>query len=107
MREIPEYVLVPARVAMPVPALVRATVALPSLSVPVKLVVVLLPPVVSVIEPAAVLVTVPAPASDPIVSEKPARSTVAPDATVTALLGPMPLAIASLTVPLLTAVAPV
>ena len=49
----------------------------------------------------------PAPATDPIVSLKPSRSKVAPEATVSALLAPIALVTPSLSVPALTVVAPV
>ena len=92
---------------MPVPALVRASVPLPSAATPEKAVEVLLPPEVSVTAPAALLVTLPAPASEPIVSLKPFRSNVAPPATVSALLAPTALAMPSLRVPALIVVTPV
>ena len=53
------------------------------------------------------LVTVPAPASEPTVSSNPLRSSSAPAATVVALLGPIASVMPSLTVPALTVVAPV
>ena len=81
---------------------------LPSLSVPEKVVVVLLLPVVSVTDPATVLVTKPDPpaASRSSRRSRPGRTCLL-EATVTALLAPMPLAIPSLSVPLLIVVAPV
>ncbi len=63
-------------------------------------------PVLSVTPPAALSVTVPAPASDPIVSLKPARLKNAPPATVTALFWPTALAMPSCSVPALIVVAP-
>ena len=65
------------------------------------------PPVVRVTAPATELVTLPAPASEPRVSLNPARSNVAPAATVSALLEPTALATPSFNVPTLTVVAPV
>ena len=65
------------------------------------------PPAVRVTEPPAPVVTVPAPASEPMVSLKPLRSNVAPKATVTALLAPNALFTPNRMVPALIAVAPV
>ena len=57
--------------------------------------------------PAAELVTVPAPASDPTVSEFPAKSNVAPELTVSAELSDItPPEAPSFNVPKLTVVAP-
>ena len=67
----------------------------------------LLPPAVSVTAPAAPLVTVPAPASEPIPSLNPRRSKVAPPDTVTALPEGTALVAPSCRVPALMAVAPV
>ena len=103
----PVYVLAPDRVRVPVPVLVRASAPLPSAATPEKVVLVLLPPAVRVTAPAAPLVTLPAPASEPIVSLKPNRSNVAPPTTVSALLAPTALTTPSLTVPALMVVAPV
>ena len=75
----PEYVPAPDSVNVPAPILVRPPV--PAM-VPEKIVLVLSPFVVSVAEPS---VTLPAPASEPMVWFKLARSRVAPDATVNAL----------------------
>ena len=72
---------------VPVPAFVNATLVDDPFSIiPEKEVDVLFPPAVNVGVPAAELVTVPAPESEPNVSEKPAKSKVAPLATVIALL---------------------
>ena len=72
---------------VPVPAFVNATlVEEPFSIIPEKVVDVLFPPAVNVGVPAAELVTVPAPAREPSVSENPAKSKVAPLATVNALL---------------------
>ena len=92
---------------MSVPTLVSDSTPLPSLNTPEKVVLVFSPPSVIVTAPTAELVTLPAPASDPSAWLKPARSNVAPTATVTALLGPTALASPSLSVPTLTVVAPV
>ena len=67
----------------------------------------MLAPVVSVMAPAAELVTVPAPASAPMLWENPARSSVAPPATVTFDDEPKTLAAPAFSVPLLTVVVPV
>ena len=88
MRVTPEYVLVPDRVERAGAALGQADVAAPSVSVPENVVVVLLLPSSGSRLPTPVLVTVPVPASEPIESEKPPRSKVATDATLTALLEP-------------------
>ncbi len=106
----PVYVLVPEIVRVPVPVLVSATVPDPLASTPAK-VVEALParPPDRVTAPAAPLVMVdPAtPAIEPTVSEKPLRSNVAPEATLSAELAPTALAIPARSVPPLTAVAPV
>ena len=62
--------LSPESVSVPEPDFVSAIVPLPFCSTPEKVVEVLSPPVVSVTAPAALLVTVPPPASEPIVSLK-------------------------------------
>ena len=95
MRVTPDHELVPDKVMIPVPAFVTERVALPSLIVPENVVVALVLPVVSVIDPTAELVTPPVPAREPIESDRPARSKVAVEATVTLLpanqrLSPMP-----------------
>ena len=86
---------------MPVPVLVRPPV--PEIA-PEKVVLVLSLPVVSVAAPS---VTLPAPASEPIVWLKPLKSSVAPDATVNALNGENAFAAPACSVPALTLVAPV
>ena len=74
----PLYVLAPEIVRVPVPFLVNPRVPAPSVKVPLKLVLELLPPVVKVAEVVEVLlVTVPVPANEPTVLEKLARSRVA------------------------------
>ena len=79
--------MVPVSVVVPVPSLVSAVVLVPSWMTPLNVVLVLLPPSLSVALAATpLLVTVPAPASDAIVWLKPPRSRNAPEATVTALL---------------------
>ncbi len=106
----PLYVLVPDRVRVPVPVLARATVPEPLASVPANTVEALpARPPDRVTAPAALLVMVlPAtPAIEPSVSEKPARSNVAPLARLRAELAPTPLAMPSLTVPAVTEVGPV
>ena len=60
---------------MPVPVLVRPSGPPPLIRLPEKVVEVLRPPAVSVAVP-VLLSTVPAPASEPIVLEKPFRSSV-------------------------------
>src|SRR5262245_47244361 len=96
----PEYVLVPDRVIVPLPILVRPPA--PEIT-PEKVVLVLLPPAVSVAEPS---VTLPAPASEPMVWLKLLRLRVAPDATVNALNGANAFVAPACSVPALTAVAP-
>ncbi len=89
----PLYVLVPERVRVPVPVLARATVPEPLASVPANTVEALpARPPDRVTAPAALLVIVlPAtPAIEPSVSEKPARSNVAPLLTLRAELAPDP-----------------
>ena len=106
----PLYVLVPERVRVPVPVLARATVPEPSASVPANTVEALpARPPDRVTGVAALLVTVlPAtPAIEPSVSEKPARSNVAPLLNARAELRPTPLAMPSRTVPAVTEVGPV
>ncbi len=104
----PEYVLGVLSVRVPVPVLTRETWPLPSSSRPEKVPVPTpLPPTVRVTGPAAPLVTVPAPASEPAVSSWPARSSTAPAATEIALEGPIALAVPSRSVPALIVVAPV
>ncbi len=72
--------------------------------VPANVVLLLLLPVVSVAEPS---VTLPAPASEPMVWLKLARSRVAPPATVNALLAAKALIAPACSVPPRTAVRPV
>ena len=60
--------LTPDRVNVPLPVLVSASWPLPSPITPLSAVEVLLPPVVRVSAPGRLLVTLPAPASEPIVS---------------------------------------
>src|SRR5262245_34322608 len=73
----PVKVLTPVRVRVPVPDLVRLVVEVPpSWITPLKVVEVLLAPAVNVAVEAPLLVTVPAPASDPIAWPKPLRSSV-------------------------------
>jgi len=64
----PVYVLTPDRVRVPVPDLVSETVPEPEARTPEYVVVPLLPPALRVTAPAALEVTPPAPASEPIVS---------------------------------------
>ena len=84
---------------MPAPTLVRP----PAPAIAPENVVLVLLPVVSVAEPS---VTLPAPASEPMVWLKLARSSVAPDATVNALTAENAFAAPACSVPALTAVAP-
>ena len=85
---------------MPVPVLVRPPV--PEIA-PEKVVLVLSLPVVSVAAPS---VTLPAPASEPMVWLKLARLSVAPDAIVNALNGENAFVAPACSVPALTAVPP-
>ena len=96
----PEKVLAPDSVRVPVPILVSPPV--PAI-VPENVVLVLSLPVVSVAAPS---VTLPAPASEPMLWLKPARLRVAPPATVNALNGANALTAPACSVPALTAVAP-
>jgi hypothetical protein len=97
----PEYVLAPDRTSVPAPILVRPPV--PEIA-PENVVLVLSVPVVSVAEPS---VTLPTPASEPMVWLKLARLSVAPLATVNALPGAKTFAAPACSVPALTVVAPV
>ena len=97
----------PDRVSVPVPVLVRASRPAPSEATPEKLVDAFVPPLERVAVATPLLVTLPAPASDPTVSPKPPMSNTAPDATVSALLAPIALPTPTLRVPALTFVAPV
>ena len=96
----PKYVLAPDSVSVPAPILVRPP--MPNI-VPENAVLVLSLPVVSVAEPS---VTLPAPASEPIIWLKPSRSSVAPLATVNALPAENAFVAPACSVPALTAVAP-
>ena len=96
----PKYVLAPDSVSVPAPILVSPP--MPDI-VPENVVLVLSLPVVSVAEPS---VTLPAPASEPMVWLKPSRSSVAPLATVNALPAENAFAAPACSVPALTAVAP-
>jgi len=84
---VPVYVLIPDKVNVPDPILVSAIKPVPlSLITPLNAVVVLSPPLVKVlVTPELVVETVPAPASDPIVSFK-LTWYVAPPLTVTAVV---------------------
>ncbi len=93
--------LVPLTVKTPLPVLVRPPVPLMT---PEKLVEVLSPPVVSVPLPR---VTLPAPASEPIVPLRLFRSKIAPLATLTAEADDTPPAAPRRSVPVLMVVAPV
>ena len=64
--------LVPERVNVPVPFFTKEMVPVPASSDPLKAVDVLLPPRVRVVLPAVELVTVPLPAREPWVRERPA-----------------------------------
>ena len=98
----------PVSVSVPVPVLVSDSVADPFWIVPEKVVLVLLPPVVSVsVVDAPESVIRPAPAIEPTPTELPARSTVAPLATVTAEFDPNAVVDPACNVPALTVVAPV
>ena len=97
----PENVFVPLSVSVPVPLFVSPPEPLMTLE---KVVEELLPPAVSEPLPS---VTLPAPASEPMVAEKLLRSNVAPPATLTAEALWRPPAAPSLSVPALIAVAPV
>ena len=92
--------LAPSSVNAPPPTLVSPP--LPPIA-PENVVLVPSLPVVSVADPN---VTLPAPASEPMVWLKPARSSVAPPATVNALTGAKAFAAPACSVPALTAVAP-
>ena len=71
----PVYVLVPDKVNVPEPNLVKETdVAEPSSTIPEKIVDVLLPPVCIIVVPDDELVILPVPAIDPTVSENPFKS---------------------------------
>ncbi len=96
----PECVLAPESVNVPLPTLTSEP--LPPI-VPAKVVLLLSAPVDSVAPPS---VTVPAPASEPMVWSKPLRSTVAPAAMVTALAAGKASAAPACSVPTLTMVAP-
>ncbi len=96
----PKYVLAPASVSVPAPILVSPP--MPDI-VPENVVLVLSLPVFSVAEPS---VTLPAPASEPMVWLKPSRSSVAPLATANALPAENAFAVPACRVPALTAVAP-
>ena len=102
----PVRLLVLVSVSVPLPFWVSPKTPGPFCNVPEKVVEVLLPPVVSV---AAVplSVTIPAPARLPMLLLKPARSIVAPLASVTAELLPKALVDPALSVPPLITVAPV
>ena len=98
--------LAPLKVSVPVPDFVKETVPLPFWITPLK-VVVFVPPLVSVTAPATVLVMVPAPAMEAIVSENPFRLNVAPLAMLREQLLPiLSLAVLICTVPTFTLNAP-
>ena len=82
-------------------------VPLPFSITPEKAVDVLSPPVVKVTDPAALLVTVPAPAKEPMVSLKVFKSYVAPEDTVRALEFEITVDPLFFSVPALIVVAPV
>src|SRR5262249_57826949 len=104
---VPVEVLVPVSVNVPVPTLVRLVAAAPPFWItPENVVDVLSPPVVSVLLLALPLVTVPAPASEPIVSLKLLRASVAPEAIVKALFCAKVFVAAACSVPALPLVAP-
>ncbi len=92
---------VPERVSVPLPVLVTAPPE--PLMPPLKLVLVLSPPAVSVLAPS---VTEPAPASDPMVSDA-AIFRVAPEATVTAFASTIAVPLFKLRMPADTVVRPV
>jgi hypothetical protein len=101
-------VLSPVSVNVPVPVLVRLVApAAPFWITPENVVDVLSPPVVRVLLEAPPLVTVPAPASEPIVSLKLLRASVAPEAIVKALVCAKEVVAPACSVPALTLVAPV
>ena len=91
---------------VPVPAFTSVTGAAPFWITPEKVVLVLAPPVVSVAEDPA-LVTVPLPESEPMLVEKPPRSRLVPEESVTAELLPKAVAEPAFNVPPMRAVAPV
>ena len=98
----------PDSVNVPVPDLVRLVdPAAPFWITPENSVDVLLPPVVSVLEAAPPLVTVPAPASEPMTSLKLLRLRMAPAATVNALFCEKAFDDPACSVPALTVVGPV
>ena len=89
---------------MPVPTLVRLEAEVPSFITPLNVVEVLLPPVVNVATVPPALVTVPAPASEPMVWLKPLRSRV--PVTVNALADEKVLVAPACRVPALIVVTP-
>ena len=100
--------LAPESVSEPVPVFVSAVTLAPSLTTPEKVVEVLSPPVVSVagaLTPLLVTKLPATPASEPMLLEKPPRSSVAPLATVTAELEPKAVVEPACSVPALTVVA--
>ena len=93
-------------VNVPDPACAKLSAPVPSCNTPPNVVLALSPPLVSVAA-APVSVTVPAPASEPMLLENPPRSSVAPLATVTAELEPKADVEPACSAPALTVVAPV
>lgn len=92
---------------MPLPVLASAVLAAPSWMMPEKVGDRLSPPVVSVAAFGPLLVTVPAPASPPIASLKPPRSSVVPVLAVSALPALKLLALPPFSVPPVMVVTPV
>ena len=104
--------MVPLKVRVPVPVLVRARVPEPFSITPAKLVEVMSPPVVSVAVVRVVeFVTRPVPltaeAREPMATLLPARSSVVPVDKVTAEPVPKALVLPAFNVPALTVVVPV
>ena len=90
---------------MPLPDFVRAVVPVAFWIAPLKVVEVLSPPAVSVAPVALLLVTVPAPASDPTDTLNPAKSSI--PVTVVAEFDPKAVIDPAFNVPADTVVAPV
>jgi hypothetical protein len=103
----PVKLFAPVSVCVPDPTFVKASAAVPSRITPLKVVELFSVPLVSVAALAALLVMVPAPASDPMLFEKPPRSSVPPLAAVTDELLPNADVDPARNVPPLTAVVPV
>ena len=97
--------MLPDRVRIPAPTFNSPRTPVPLANVPLKIVLVPLTPEVNVDALAPLLVTLPLPANEPTLSEKPPRSRS--EYTVKAELELNPVAEPALSVPTLTVVAPV